>query len=254
VQQNLESHSKVLDLGCGAGVIAEDLLNAGMEVVAMDLSAEMVTRTRDRLDVIARDRSDVLRGDCEKLPFRDNEFDAVVCLGVISFLQSNNAVIPEIRRILRDDGTLILAVRNRRALPRLLDVILFGRRMAGALLRTVKRISQGQWVAGKKEVPIPRLFNLPQLVKSLDRTGFFLLEKKHIGYGPFTVHGRELLSPSRSIGVSHTLDRLFQLPLLATFQVFSDVCVIVVKKQLMASTAPARPDQVNNDSISTQQA
>lgn len=236
VRQNIPVGSNILDLGCGAGVIAEDLLHASAKVVAMDLSAEMVSSTRERLQSIAPERSSVLRGDCEKLPFRDGEFDAVVCLGVISFVQSNDAVISEIYRTLRPGGTMILAVRNRRSMPRFLDVVLIVRRFAGRIFRASRRLIRGQWKPEQKEVPIPRLFHLPRLIRSLRDDGFAMLEKKHIGYGPFTIHGKEILSPTRSISLSRALDRLLQFPGLRILQGTADVCVIIATKQAKKAT------------------
>jgi ubiquinone/menaquinone biosynthesis C-methylase UbiE len=231
VDQKLDPDSRVLDLGCGAGVIAGDLVDAGMDVTAMDLSMEMVESARDRLLALTKEKARVLRGDSENLPFRDGDFDAIVCLGVISFLQSNEPMLSEMRRVLRDDGTLILAVRNRYALAGLMDVLLLARHTAGRILRWLKRIAKGELRSRNREVPIPRLFNLSGLVAELGRAGFSALERKYIGYGPFTVHGRQLLSPASSIRLSHRLDRIFRLPLLRVFQGTADVCIIVARKE-----------------------
>jgi 2-polyprenyl-3-methyl-5-hydroxy-6-metoxy-1,4-benzoquinol methylase len=225
VRRNLAQGSRILDLGCGAGVIAEDLARAGMNVTAMDLSSDMVARARDRLRDTAADVL-VLRGDCEKLPFGDGEFDAIVCLGVISFLKSNQPVLSEIRRVLRDDGTLVLAVRNKHPLPRFLDPLLAARQWAGAILRRLG-LRRG---AGESD-ELPRFFHLSRLAAVLQDDGFRLGEKKLLGYGPFTVYGREVLSPARSIRLSRWLARVLALPVLRSLQAFADVCVFVFTKR-----------------------
>ncbi len=232
VRGNLAQGSRILDLGCGAGVIAEDLARAGMKVTAMDLSADMVARARGRLRNAAADDALVLRGDCERLPFRDGEFDAVVCLGVISFLQSNQPVLSEIRRVLRDDGTLVLAVRNKRPLARLLDPLLAVRRLAGAILRRLG-LRRG---AGESD-ELPRFFHLSRLAAVLQDEGFGLGAKKLLGYGPFTVYGKEVLSPTRSIRLSRWLARVLALPALRPLQAFADVCVFVLTKRSFTAAA-----------------
>lgn len=226
VRRHLAQGSRILDLGCGAGVIAEDLVRAGMKVTAMDLSAEMVARARDRLRGAAADDVLVLRGDCERLPFGDGEFDAVVCLGVISFLTSNQPVLSEIRRVMRDHGTLLLAVRNKHPLPRFLDPLLAARRLAGAILRRLK-LRPG--AADRDE--LPRFFHLSRLAAALQDDGFRLGERKLLGYGPFTVYGSEVLSPARSIRLSRWLARVFSLPVLRSLQALADVCIFVLTKR-----------------------
>ncbi len=226
LRRNLAQGSRILDLGCGTGVIAEDLVRAGMKVTAMDLSADMVARARDRLRDAGADDVLVLRGDCESLPFGDGEFDVVVCLGVISFLKSNQPVLSEIRRVLRNDGALVLAVRNKRPLPRFLDPLLAARRLAGAILR---RLGLRPGPADSEE--LPRFFHLSRLAAALQDDGFRLGEQKLLGYGPFTVYGREVLSPARSIRLSRWLARVFSLPVLRSLQAFADVCVFVLTKR-----------------------
>lgn len=226
VRRNLAQGSRILDLGCGAGVIAEDLVRAGMNVTAMDLSSDMVARARDRLRSASADGVLVLRADCERLPFGAGEFDAIVCLGVISFLKSNQPVLSEIRRVLRDDGTLVLAVRNKHPLPRFLDPLLAARRWAGAVLHRL-----GLRRRGGESDEVPRFFHLSRLAAALQDDGFRLGEKKLLGYGPFTAYGREILSPALSIRLSRRLARTFALPVLRPLQALADVCVFVLTKR-----------------------
>jgi predicted TPR repeat methyltransferase len=42
------SGGRILDAGCGPGLVAEALLQAGFRVVGIDLSAEMIARARKR--------------------------------------------------------------------------------------------------------------------------------------------------------------------------------------------------------------
>jgi ubiquinone/menaquinone biosynthesis C-methylase UbiE len=237
VRRNLAQGSRILDLGCGAGVVAEDLAKAGMNVTAMDLSSDMVARARDRLRDIAADGVLVLRGDCEKLPFSDGEFDAIVCLGVISFLKSDQMVLSEIRRVLRDDGTLVLAVRNKHPLPRFLDPLLAARRWAGAILRRLGLRGRG---GDTEEVPLPRFFHLSRLATTLQDDGFRLGERKLFGYGPFTAYGREIFSPALSIRLSRWLARTFALPVLRPLQALADVCVFVLTKRSVGTAGGVR--------------
>jgi hypothetical protein len=69
------------------------------------------------------------------------------------------------------------------------------------------------------------------LAAVLQDDGFRLGEKKLLGYGPFTVYGREVLSPAQSIRLSRWLARVLALPVLRSLQSFADVCVFALTKR-----------------------
>ena len=72
----LDDHSRVLDVGCGAGVpVARDLTAAGHQVTGVDLSDVQVERAR-RLVPAAR----FVRADITELHWPANSFDAVIAL------------------------------------------------------------------------------------------------------------------------------------------------------------------------------
>jgi ubiquinone/menaquinone biosynthesis C-methylase UbiE len=101
---------RVLDVGCGTGVLLE-LLAARLpdttELVGVDPAAGMVERSRERL---AGDlRVVVEQATAEQMPFGAGSFDLVV--GTMSFdhWADQLAGLMECRRILMDDGRLVLA-------------------------------------------------------------------------------------------------------------------------------------------------
>lgn len=106
--------SKVLDVGCGAGAYVEQLYRMGYDVTGVDLTVEMLEATRNRLGASAdeSDRLHLRQGDVENIPFPDESFDLVICVGVLSYLRSDEKAHAEMRRVLRPGGHLILAVRN----------------------------------------------------------------------------------------------------------------------------------------------
>jgi ubiquinone/menaquinone biosynthesis C-methylase UbiE len=207
--------ASVLDLGCGAGVLAEQVLRDGKRVVAMDLSREMIARTYERIRSYPQQRRCVLRGDCEQLPFRDAQFDVAICLGVISFLADDARVLAELRRIVRAGGTLVLAVRNRDTLGRALDPV----KLAGRIWRGMRPRAGGR-------VETPRFFEIRALVETLHRHGFEVFEEKRIGYGPLTLGGRSLMPLAAQIRLSNLVDRLASLPGLRWLSSGADLCVL----------------------------
>ncbi|MBI4178945.1 class I SAM-dependent methyltransferase, partial [bacterium] len=54
----------------------------------------------------------VLIGDCENIPFPDNSVDFYTAMGVIEYMDSDEPMIRECRRVLKPGGTGILTARN----------------------------------------------------------------------------------------------------------------------------------------------
>ena len=82
-----------LELGSGTGAGTVELAERVAQVVALDLSAEMLANA-------PADLAPRLRGDASCLPFADASFDAVLMLNMLLFPA-------EINRILRPDGVVV---------------------------------------------------------------------------------------------------------------------------------------------------
>lgn len=107
VEGSVPRASRVLDAGCGPGEMAAGLMRHGYEVWGLDIAEAMVRHARERC------RSDRFRvGDIEHLPFRDNTFDAVVCLGVIEYLDMDELALREMWRVLKPGGSAVVSSPN----------------------------------------------------------------------------------------------------------------------------------------------
>jgi SAM-dependent methyltransferase len=106
------SGCRVLDLGCGPGRHAAQLVTTGARVVGFDLSPALLSRARQRLPPEAH----LVRGDMRRLPFRDRAFDVVLNLftsfGYFSDDEQHLTVLIEAGRTLRPGGALVLDYFN----------------------------------------------------------------------------------------------------------------------------------------------
>ncbi len=99
VETGLSHPLKILDAGCGTGEIVGQLIRCGHEVWGLDISELMIRYAKEHC-VLGRFQ----QGDIEHLPFRDNTFDMVVCLGVLEYLNTDEKALREIRRVLKPGG------------------------------------------------------------------------------------------------------------------------------------------------------
>ncbi len=90
---------RILDLGCGDGVIAQRLARAGCQVVGVDTDAAMLDAARTR-------GVTVVRASGEDLPF-EREFDAVFSNAALHWMRQARAVLEGVHRALRPGGRFV---------------------------------------------------------------------------------------------------------------------------------------------------
>ena len=104
----LTPDARVLDAGCGAGVPVMKLLSeAGRRVTGLDFSARQLSLARARVP-----GADLVHGDLGALPFRTQQFDAVVSFYAIIHVprRDHAAIFHECHRVLRPGGLALLCL------------------------------------------------------------------------------------------------------------------------------------------------
>jgi len=97
---------KVLDVGCGPGVLVSGLLEQGHEVWGVDFAPAMIEQCRAAFK--GEPRAHFAVGAIEALDFDDDSFDAITCLGVVEYLDDDRAALRELHRVLRPGGLAVI--------------------------------------------------------------------------------------------------------------------------------------------------
>lgn len=103
---------RVLDVGCGDGVLATRLAQDGAQVTGLDASADMIAAARSRAKAAGVD-VDLVEGDAGNLPFPGGHFDRVVSVATLCFVDDPRRAIREMVRVLQPGGRLILGELGR---------------------------------------------------------------------------------------------------------------------------------------------
>jgi phosphatidylethanolamine/phosphatidyl-N-methylethanolamine N-methyltransferase len=98
---------RVLEIGVGTG-LSLPLYAEGVEVVGVDLSADMLRRAQGRVARLGLANARLCRMDAERLAFRTGAFDAVCILYAISVTPDPDALLEEARRVLKPGGALVV--------------------------------------------------------------------------------------------------------------------------------------------------
>jgi len=98
---------EVIELGCGRGYFTKAIARNAKQVLATDLSDEMVEAARTELK--AFQNIAVQKADCENTAFPSERFDTVVMVNVVHFIENPDRCLQESYRILKAGGVLLLA-------------------------------------------------------------------------------------------------------------------------------------------------
>ncbi len=96
---DLPEGSLILDLACGTGDLANDVMSRGHRAVGVDYSAGMLAA--------AHTGAPLVRADAAQLPVRDGGFDGVVCGFALRNFVELTSVFSEVARIIRPGGRFV---------------------------------------------------------------------------------------------------------------------------------------------------
>lgn len=106
----LGGSTRVLDVGVGTGVLALPLVERGLHVDGVDLSAPMLRRTTEK--ALPCTRVGLTVADATQLPFRDEAFDGAFMRHVLHLVPGWRQVLAEAVRVVRPGGTLVVSITD----------------------------------------------------------------------------------------------------------------------------------------------
>ena len=103
---DLEPGSKVLDVGCGTGKTTAALLKMGMDVTGLDFSPSAISHCIS----VFGDKAKFTIAECDRMPFQDDHFDAVVAVHILEHLNDSQLrdTVKEIGRVLIPGGLVFV--------------------------------------------------------------------------------------------------------------------------------------------------
>lgn len=106
-----EPGQRALDAGCGTGIYALALAKKGLNVIGIDSSPEMLGLARSKA-AAQHVNVEFAEASVQRLPFSDNEFDLVVTIGVLCFVNARSTALKEMRRVLKPGGRIVVGTLN----------------------------------------------------------------------------------------------------------------------------------------------
>jgi ubiquinone/menaquinone biosynthesis C-methylase UbiE len=102
IKDACEGSSRILDVGCGRGLLADSLQRSGVDVFGCDVGSRCPGSLRGRYSV-AR---------AESLPFSDDYFDVVICSHVLEHIPDIFRALSELRRVASKKVIIVLPIER----------------------------------------------------------------------------------------------------------------------------------------------
>ena len=102
----IKQGERILDLGCGTGVLIQRLLEVSpeAEVFGIDFCAEMLEIAKQKLP----ESVELKLGSADNLPFPSNYFDIVISTSAFHFFRDPSQALQEAKRVLKPNGRLVI--------------------------------------------------------------------------------------------------------------------------------------------------
>ncbi len=117
------SIGNALDFGCGSGVFSRALVRDGWRVTGVDVSQGMIDAARAGSIGATPDHLSYINGSIQDV---EGQYDLIVSLSVIEYIQDDTVVLKKLVDSLASDGMLMVSVPNKVGMLRRLEKLVFG--------------------------------------------------------------------------------------------------------------------------------
>lgn len=171
-----KKYQKILDIGCGVGHFTNHLQqNSGSQIIGVDYAQEMIRVARKRYPKIK-----FVCAPAEKLPFKDNSFDAIVAVSLLHHLKAQGLLdqgVKEIFRVLKPEGLFCGIDRQDRLLANLLEAFI------DRIKNLFKIFKKNQSFSGTAH---EMAINKDDIAK-ITNLGFFLTHQSYLSSLPYKI-------------------------------------------------------------------
>ena len=196
--------SRVLDVGCGAGILAGDLARRGYVVDGLDSSQAMIELASQVLAGTGVADSVRLRvGDAHNLPFPTSSYDFAISLGVLPYVHTPSLALAEMARVVKPNGHVLVSSDNLLRLNHLLDP-----RYAPVFAPVRRVVKQVLIRLGHPPQGLPnRRLSSSSVRRLMADAGLSVVKYQTLGFGPFSLLGWRPLPDHVGLSLHHWLQR-----------------------------------------------
>jgi 2-polyprenyl-3-methyl-5-hydroxy-6-metoxy-1,4-benzoquinol methylase len=186
LKMNLPEHGKVLDVGCGNGIISMNLGREGFKVKGIDISEKAIEKAKNNNPF---ENVEFENLSAEALTARGERYEAIICSEVLEHMENPGQLLDKLHDSLTDNGTLIVTVPNGRG-PRELLVTrpMIRIRDSQTMWKIVNKLKKGLGYSGTTvqsdadNLDHIQFFTKPQLKRLSEGHGFKITSFKNANF------------------------------------------------------------------------
>lgn len=221
---DLKKGARILDLGGGAGLPSENLLQRGFIVARIDSSDAMLDSVRENSKAFGGGwNAPFLSGKKEQSDILDDSFDVVIAMGLIEYLPWDRWALQEMYRVLKPGGYLIVSAPNRIRLSYITDPFFL---ISNVLKRNVKYISR--LTQESPETCTRNLYVPASLRRMIIQLDFTIRDSISHGFGPFFLLRR---SHRVSVTINQMLKQYSERKILPYISELGNTYIILCQKR-----------------------
>jgi SAM-dependent methyltransferase len=99
----------LLDIGCAKGFLVDFFTKKSIKAFGIDISEYAINEAPENVKPFLK-QVDL---NLDKLPFYESFFDTIVCMGTIEYVQEQEFLIDEIKRVLKKGGIILITTLNK---------------------------------------------------------------------------------------------------------------------------------------------
>lgn len=115
-------NTKILDLGCGGGLVSESLSRLGAKVTGIDFVANNINIARHH-SIKSKLKIDYIHGDIEKIKM-NKKFDLIIMFEILEHVNNWKKLLLKIDKNLKKDGKIIISTINRNLISKFTAIYL----------------------------------------------------------------------------------------------------------------------------------
>ena len=120
-------NKNVLEIGIGQAADSAQIIERGGNYHGIDITSEACQRAITRFDIFKKPYKKVICASATQIPFPDNYFDIIYSHGVLHHIPDIAKVVPELNRVLKKDGKLVIMLYAKNSLNYYLSILFFRR-------------------------------------------------------------------------------------------------------------------------------
>ena len=204
--QSLKTGAKIADIGCGPATFIDELLKAGFNVLATDIAPHMIEDGRARF--IGQDKIHFEVSPAHKIPVPNASLSAITAMGLLEYLNEEDAVYTEMHRALEIGGRAIITY------PHIWSPTRLWAKYTYIFLKPFVKMARK--ILNKKipnEGVKHREYNLKHTIQQFEKAGFTVTDivfyNFKLGFRPL-----DTLFPRATVWISERLEKFCRTPIL----------------------------------------